>query len=600
MVAAISDVRYPQDSWTSDNQAYAKSMEMFSKIARGVWYEARAPYSLRKLVQWFTLGGTGYYWPLYRRRQIINPQSMGLTFFEYGPRDVVPFQIDRKNWQETYAVTMIQLVAPYKAHAMFPAYQDRLRPVSKKRMRSGAVISRMAFADALRGQAGNFGAWTEQLIELRYTLIRDLSINDSGMPIPMGDAGASWSYVVPYVGQDIPADDLKGGQRYMRKATTDDCRLYPNMRLIITGSGVEEPMIDGPAWDWHGMFPPRFCSDDWVTEEMGLSLFRDVFDLERVRQFNERAMDMKIKAQMDPGIMYDQNSGLNSGTMDDLDPWEMRKRLGVDGEVDKVMTTLLPAEWYKIGAEPFEWAKYLSESQDYYLGVNQMSQLAQAKISMGQDGADDLLRLAGPIVRDICAGMETPFADVLEMEKYQILQDFTTARVMSYVGPDGVTPETFDFDPESLVPSHIAGEDTSNPSKFSRQERAKNFARNLRLTPVPGYLHGLPQTQQKLLLLQGWRAGFPLDPARVAKVYGIENWENDFDKWKEFKRAELEFAAAMKLEGASLLPSGAAGAQPAGGGGKTKPGRPPSGNKPPAARTKGSAEGPRATISESG
>jgi hypothetical protein len=88
----------------------------------------------------------------------------------------------------------------------------------------------------------------------------------------------------------------------------------------------------------------------------------------------------------------------------------------------------------------------------------------------------------------------------------------------------------------------------------------------------------------------------------VAKVYGIENWEtSDFPKWKAFKQAELEFAAKMKAEGASLLPPGQAqgGAPtPAGGGGKG--GRPPSGTKPPAAKTKGSAEGPRATISTSG
>jgi hypothetical protein len=90
-----------------------------------------------------------------------------------------------------------------------------------------------------------------------------------------------------------------------------------------------------------------------------------------------------------------------------------------------------------------------------------------------------------------------------------------------------------------------------------------------------------------------------MDPARIAKIYGIENWQVDFAKWCEFKEKELEFAARMKIEGASLLPGGAPGAQPAGGG-NAKPGRPPSGHKPPAARTKGSAEGPRITTSESG
>jgi hypothetical protein len=409
--------------------------------------------------------------------------------------------------------------------------------------------------------------------------------------------------VVPYLGMDIAANDVKNGQRYMRPATIDDCRLYPNMRLMVTASGVEEPVYDGPAWDWHGYFPPRFSSDDWVTEPMGLSIFRDVFDLERARQFTERAIDMKVKAQMDPGMAYDQTK-INSGTAEELDPWEMRKRLGVDGEVDeKTFRTILTEAQMKVGGEPFEWIKYLDESQDYYLGTNQVSALAKAKMSTGQEGADDLLRIAGPITRDICAGMEGPMADVLEMQKYQDLQFFDTARTMRYVGPDGVTPETFDFDPASLVPSHMPGEDDGNSSQFSRMERAKNFARGLSLTPTPGYLHGIPQTQQKLLLLQGWRSGFPIDPARVAKVYGIENWEtSDFPKWKDYKKSELEFAAQMKTEGASLAPPGQAqggSPSPAGGGGN-KGGRPSSGTKPPAAKTKGSAEGPRATISTSG
>jgi len=599
MVASISDVRYPEDVWLSDNKAYSGELAMFSKLARACWYEARAPYAVRRLVQWSTAGGTGYLWPIFRRRKLVDPTSTGICFDDYGPRDVVPFMVDERNWQETYAATMIKMVSIPKAHAMFPQFQDKLRAVSKRRMRSGAVTSRMSFINSLRGTDGT-SPFCEQLCEIRYTLIRDMAFNETDMPIPMGDAGASWSYVVPPLGSDIPANDVKSGKRYMRPATIDDSRLYPNMRLIVTASGVDEPVYDGPAWDWHGMLPPRFCTDDWVTEPMGLSIYRDVFDLERARQFTERAIDMKIRAQMDPAMMYDQTT-INAGTAEDLDPWEMRKRLGVDGDVDKVLKTILPAEMMKVGGEPFEWVKYLSEGQDYYMGVNQLSALAKAKMHTGQEGADDLLRMAGPIVRDISAGMECPMGDVLEMQKYQVLQFFDTARVMSYVGPDGVTPETFDFDPASVVPSHLPGEDSGNASKFSRMERAKNFARQLRITPVPGYLHGIPQTQQKLLLLQGWRSGFPIDPARVAKVYGIENWEvSDFPKWKEFKKSELEFAAKMKEEGASLSPSQPPAGPGAGGGPQQTGGRPPSGTKPPAAKTKGSGEGPRVTTSTSG
>ena len=86
-------------------------------------------------------------------------------------------------------------------------------------------------------------------------------------------------------------------------------------------------MVDGPARDWHGMIPPRFFADDWAWEPMGFSLIRDVLDTERARQFTERAMDMKIKAQMDPALIYD-STKINPGTAeavrsvgDEKTPW---------------------------------------------------------------------------------------------------------------------------------------------------------------------------------------------------------------------------------------------------------------------------------------
>lgn len=600
MVAAISDVRYPDDVWTSDNKSYADTLTMFSKLARAVWYEARAPYSFRRATQWAVSGGNSYFWPVWRRRRLVDPGSMGLCFDTYGPRDVIPFMLDEQNWQETYAVTCIKMVSIAKAHWMFPLFQDKIKPIGKRRMRSDAVSARMAFIQSLRGDQQSVAS-TDQVCEVRYTMVRDLSFNERGNPpIPMGDAGTSWAYVVPAVGDEIPGYDVHNGERVKRLASIDDARLYPNMRLMISISGVNEPVYDGPYWHWHGMFPPRFMADDWVTEPMGFGLFRDVYDLERSRQFVERAIDMKIRHQCDPGMKYD-NTRINAGTAETVDPWQLRARLGIDGDVDKVIDTIIPAELMKVGAEPFEWIKYIDESQDFYMGTNQLSALAKAKMSTGQEGADDLLRIAGPIVRDVSAGFEMPFADVLEMEKYDTLQFFDTARVMSYVGPDGVTPETFDFDPKTIVPATLPGEDPTKSSLFSRMERAKHFARQLRLTPVPGYLHGIPQTAQKLLLLQGSRAGLPISPQRILKkVFGIENAEQEIKEWQDFRQLQLELAEKVKQEGISLgmVDQNA----PTGGGGKgqTKGGRPASGHKAPAARTKGSAEGPRAVISESG
>ena len=604
MVAAISDVHYP-DAWASDNKAFAPEAAMFSKVSKGVWFESRFPLSIRRMAQWMVTGGTGYLWPVYRRTRLADPYSTAICADDYGARDVVPFMMPQNNnIQGCYAATIVRMMPVPEAHARFPMFQDKLRPVSRKRMRSDAVSARMNFIESLRGDNKSL-PWSEQLCEVRYTLVRDLTINQTDLPLPMGSPGATWSYVVPSMGSDMADTTVTGTERKMRKASVDDCRLYPNMRLIVTASGVSEgPVYDGPAWDWHGMMPPRFFADDWAWEPMGFSLIRDVLDIERARQFTERAVDMKVKAQMDPAMIYD-SSKINPATAEQFDPWEMRKRLGVDGEVDeKAIRTAIPPDILHVGEEPFVWLKYLAEQEDEQLGANQLQALAKAKMSASEP-SEDLLRMSGPIVRDISAAMESPMADVLEMMKYQILQFFDVARVMTYTGPDGVTPETLDLEPNKLIPSHMPGEDMEKPSQFSRMERAKAFARNLRLMVVPGGVHGLPQTQQKLLLIQTWRSGFPLNPEAVAKALGRENWgtldgNTDLEKWQSFKRIELEFAAALKKEAGGLMPGQAPSGPGAGGGPQGSGGRPPSGHKPPTAKTKGSGEGPRAVISQSG
>jgi hypothetical protein len=605
IVAAVSDVRYP-DAFSSDNKAFAPEAAMFSKITKGIWFESRFPLSIRRMAQWMVTGGTATLWPVFRRTRLVDPYSTMICADDYGARDVVPFMMPQNNnIQGCYAATVIRYMPVPEAHARFPLFQDRLRPVSRRRMKSDAVSKRLNFIESLRGN-NKTAPWSEQLCEVRYTLVDDLGINQTGLPIPLGPPGASWSYVVPTIDADMPDTKVIGGERKMRKADIDDCRMYPNMRLIITASGVSDgPVYDGPAWDWHGKKPPRFFADDWAWEPMGFSLIRDVIDAVRALQFTERAVDMKVKAQMDPAMIYD-SSKINPGTAEQFDPWELRKRLGVDGEVDeKAIRTAIPADILHVGEEPFVWMKYLLDYVSKQLGANQFQALAQAKM-VSSEPAEDLLRIAGPVARDMSAAMESPFADVMEMLKYQILQNFDTARVITYTGPDGVTPETLDFDPAKVIPSHLPGEDLEKPSQFSRMERAKAFARNLRLQVAPGSIHGITQTQQKLLMLQLWRGGFPINPERVAKALGIENWgtldgNTDLEKWQSFKRIELEFAAALKKEAGGLMPPGQAPSGPAGGGGpQGKGGRPSSGHKPPAAKTKGSGEGPRTVISESG
>lgn len=165
----------------------------------------------------------------------------------------------------------------------------------------------------------------------------------------------------------------------------------------------------------------------------------------------------------------------------------------------------------------------------------------------------------------------------------------------------------FDLDPTSIVPSHGPEENPENgKSIFTRMQRTQNFCAAIHATISPGELHGVVQTARKLLLVQLQRGGAIISSETVMKACDVNNWgtldgNTELAKWQSEQQLKLEFAVKMKQLETALVPLGpAAPPAPSGvGGSGAKPGRPPSGQKPAHMEVKGSAEGPRATITES-
>src|SRR5665811_1179418 len=81
--------------------------------------------------------------------------------------------------------------------------------------------------------------------------ILDADGNPVGKELSMGQEGTSWAYKVPYVGQSIQR--FENGEMRTREADEEDCRVYPQRRLMI--SCDQALMYDGPAFDMHGMVP---------------------------------------------------------------------------------------------------------------------------------------------------------------------------------------------------------------------------------------------------------------------------------------------------------------------------------------------------------
>src|SRR6185312_5941334 len=336
-----------------------------------------------------------------------------IDFDVFSSQDCLPFQLpDDNDVQGAYAWTRIVFMPVYEGHAKFPKFQSKLKPIARRRYSGNISKDRIALAERFRndmrtatGQVSG-GNWAEQMMEFRYTTVRDLSINETGKPKPMGAPGGLESYVVPFVGQMIPtgAWTLSGGKKVheTRKAEDEDCYLYPNLRLFISQTGMQEPIYDGPFWDWHGLHPlVRVSADEWPWEP-GYSLSEDIDSLAQSRQKFMRGLDQTANQRFDPAFMYDKSGGLNRKTMEQFDPYEERGRLGVDGPVDeKTIRTALPEELMTIPEWAFAWKKAFEDQEDYLLGNNAMDNLARAKVAGADDALLKAMEEAGPIVKDI-------------------------------------------------------------------------------------------------------------------------------------------------------------------------------------------------------
>src|SRR5208337_1074945 len=193
-----------------------------------------------KVLQYAAVMGIGYIWPKVRADEYGYGERK-MVFDALGMLDVIPVQIPKSNdVQDAYAVTVYDYMPIAEAHGRFPLFQGLLQTVGPRSYKSKVQARRLDYAERYRygDQGRSFG---NLYTEIRYTFVRDLRINNTGYELPMGDMGTTWFYKVPYIGKSI-FGGMRNGQPYMRPAMNEDCRVYPNLRLIITSAGLDRPM----------------------------------------------------------------------------------------------------------------------------------------------------------------------------------------------------------------------------------------------------------------------------------------------------------------------------------------------------------------------
>lgn len=609
-VETISDVREIA-SYSSDASQFKPFAEMENKLSRAVYLESMFPRQARKAVQYACVFGRGYLWTKCKAGNY-GWGERKIVFEPLGPLDVSAVQIpSTNNVTDAYAATAFEYMPIAEAHGRFPLFQEQLQPVDKLNLSSRIQARRVDYAERMKyGDAGARRKFGSLYTELRYTYIRDNAINRYGSELPMGEPGTSWFYKVPYVGQTI-LGGFRDGKRVERVATPEDCRIYPYLRLMISSRDMEMPMYDGPAYDWHGRIPlPQIDVDDWAWEGMGRSLVQDVASIQITKRKLERKMDQVITTTLNPPVGYDRTS-TGGPKIENFDIFDENVRVGMDGKPTEVLQSLLPEE-VRVTEVHFKMLDYLKAAEKEQLGLDDLNSLANLKMNVSGDTADKAIESIGPIAISIAANLEMCNAEIGEMLKFMIPQWFDTARVVQYIGAENVAAEVFDFDPASLIPSHMPDELTNGeiptaPSYYSKIDRARRFAKNLRLMSIPSTLLKITQMQEQMKWLQLKRTGAPISWATTLKKLDVPNYgevegTTEREKWMNEQIDDLKFKAAAMHLAQQIMPQppeGEGGAGPGKGSAKAG-GRPPSGKEPPHLAQKGANDGnPRTVVRES-
>jgi hypothetical protein len=604
----------------SDIPAYKQFAEMLTKVSKCVYLESDFPFQILKVLQYASVMGIGYLWPKVRADEYGYGERK-MVFEALGLLDVVPVQIPRSNdVQDAYAVTIYDYMPIAEAHGRFPLFQSELQTVGPRSYKTQVQAKRIDYAERYRygDQGRSFG---NLYTEIRYTFVRDLRINNTGYELPMGDVGTTWFYKVPSIGQPI-FGGMRNGMSFMRPAMVEDCRVYPNLRLMITSPGIDRPMYDGPAFDWDGKIPIiQYVVDDWAWEPLGRSLVGDVGSIESTTRKIERKIDQVITATLNPPMGYN-HTETGGPKIEHFDIFEEDVRIGLDGKPRDVLQSVLPEE-VRVSNEHFTFLKYLKECKQSQLGLTDLGNLQNMKANIANDTADKMLESIGPIAKGIAARIEKANKAIGYRMKFLILQWFNVSRIMEYVGPDNIAREVFDFNPDELVPSHLPDEMTNGmfpntPSQYDQLTRARWFARQIRLVSVPSTLLRITQMQEQMKYLQLKRGNAPISWSTVMKKLDVQNYgevpgNTEHEKWfnEELETQKLKILAAAQaaqlMKQLGMEPpqggEGGKGGKGGGGGGGGKGGgggRPPSGSKSPKLRQKGAQGGnPRTVVSES-
>ena len=363
--------------------------------------------------------------------------------------------------------------------------------------------------------------------------------------------------------------------------------LYPrgNLRQVVfTRSAV---IYDGPSLYWHGKIPIlKLTPEPSLDSLLGYAPGWDLLSLQDSLDWNLRVIDDHNAQVAQPMVIGDEMS-IGPNGMKKINSRKPGAKI-LQNPMGKGVQIQPPPPLDNSIQEHIEW---IMREMDDISGVIDLKNLSALNQIPSTETVDKMIESKSWLLQGRSRVIEAFMREFAEQMLYNFSQFYDMKKRYTILGPSGIGPEDFDFDPGTFIPDYVHPEDFDSfggitqaaldRGPLPRYDRAKEVIRQMHFFIAPGSLLSASDVTRKMLYMQLYRMML-CDPWTLAEVLGVPNMGVPPDGAKTIPE---RIAAAMAM-GIIAPPSPVNPIDPG-------PGRKPTGQSMPHAENGGE------TISES-
>lgn len=565
-VAAQTDIK-PFWEIKTFNHKFDGQAETLGKLS-SYWYSTSHAdqRGLATALRWAACAGTGYihlHWDP-RAGDVGDIVAEGID-----PRDIIPIG-PQPPWDtcqewEGMIIRQKRTVESVKELAGDQAYliqQDRGTDEGGplESTRAGRILAeinaqaRSPFSDVLFSEQPKSDIGKQPTVDLFTMYINDRSTNTSGKDQEMGTFIDDPAWTRPEGVMGLFAKAPRVPATHWSYLVKPGDRLYPRKRQVVfTRTCV---IYDGPSFYWHGKFPVlKLTPEPWPNTLLGLAVGWDLLSLQNSLEWNLRVID-DHNAQVAQPPVFGSELDIGPNTLKAVNT----RKAGL-----KVITNPMGKGLEFPGVPPLDASinnhiEWIMREMDDVSGVVDLKNLNNLNQIPSTETVDKMIESKSWLLQGRSRVIEAFMREFADQMMYNFAEFYTIKMRYTILGAGAITPEDFDFDPNSFIPDYVHSDDFDSFGGLKEEsllrgprpvyERAKEVMRHMQFYVAPGSMLNASDVTRKMLYLQLFRGGV-LDIWTLGEVLGIPGYGTPPDGAKTIPERMM----AMQQMGIGAAPS---------------------------------------------